>query len=69
MLPVCPMCRLPAPGDGDAGAEAAEGIEMPPEAGALPGEAPVPSPMEDEEAEEAEEPMEWDAPPPPLDPA
>eukprot|EP00969_Alexandrium_andersonii_P228189 10077896-Alexandrium_andersonii.AAC.1 len=67
MLPVCPMCRLPAPGDDSPGAEDAA---PPSEAAASSGGGePAPSPMDDDEADEEGDPMEWDAPPPPLGPA
>eukprot|EP00969_Alexandrium_andersonii_P244746 10814592-Alexandrium_andersonii.AAC.1 len=61
------MCRLPAPGGDNPGPEEAA---PPMDAVAASGEgAPAPSPMDDDEAEEEGDPMEWDAPPPPLDPA
>eukprot|EP00969_Alexandrium_andersonii_P039187 1717699-Alexandrium_andersonii.AAC.1 len=69
MVPVCPMCRLPAPGDGGAAVGTAEVIEVSPGTGGRTGEPLAPSPMDEDEEEGLDVPMEWDVPPPPLDPA
>eukprot|EP00969_Alexandrium_andersonii_P342405 15135368-Alexandrium_andersonii.AAC.1 len=57
MVPVCPMCRLPAPGDGGAAADAVEVIEVSLGTEERPGEPLALSPMDEDEEEGSDAPM------------